>query len=67
VLFRYFDKRAAEIIDECFVKDEEFALDIIKKGALSFQNMDTLQVAGDGDCRLFLASKSVQKCLDNKW
>jgi len=66
-LFRYFDKRSSEIIDECFRKDEEFALDIIKRPAVSFENLDSLQVASDAPSQSFLASKSVQKYLDNKW
>jgi hypothetical protein len=66
-LFRYFDKKSSEIIDQCFHTDENFAFDIIKRPALSFENFDTLKVAGDACCQLFLASKSVQKYLDNKW
>jgi hypothetical protein len=67
VLFRYFDKRASKIVDQCFSNDEAFAHDIITKPALSFHNMDALQIAQDANCRSFLASKAVQRHLDDIW
>jgi hypothetical protein len=42
-------------------------MDVIRKPAVSFEDMNALQVAGDADCRLFLASKAVQTHLDAKW
>ncbi|UJR27965.1 hypothetical protein I4U23_009223 [Adineta vaga] len=62
-----FDTYATAIIDRCFDNDENFAVDLLKRSAPAFYNAQPLQVALKSNCRSFLASKSVQKYLDNEW
>lgn len=55
------------IIDRCFDNDEYFAVELLKQPAIAFDNIDLLKIAQEADCRIFLASKCVQRYLDNKW
>jgi hypothetical protein len=55
------------IIDQCFDSDEQFAVGLLKENAAAFDNLDPLKVAQEADCRIFLASKCVQRYLDNNW
>jgi hypothetical protein len=55
------------IIDRCFDNDENFAVDLLKQPAVAFDNDEPLKLAEQAKCRAFLASKSVQKYLDQKW
>lgn len=60
------DKLASKVIDQCFDVDRNFAIDIIRNKPTTFHNT-LLRVAMKANCRSFLASKSVQKYLDNLW
>ena len=51
----------------CFNENEEFALDILTKKSPMYFNKDPLQIAKDINCRAFLATKTVQRYLDQKW
>ncbi|CAF3724318.1 unnamed protein product [Adineta steineri] len=62
-----FDKFAATIIDQCFDVDRDFAINILRRPAVAFYNQNPLQLALKGDSRAFLASRCVQKYLDNEW
>jgi hypothetical protein len=62
-----FDKYAALVIDRCFENDRDFAIHIIGRSAVSFYDENPLKVALKGNSREFLASKCVQKYLDNEW
>ena len=64
---RTFDRHARSIIDECFVKDNDLALKLLHCKATSFYNCDPLDIARRADCRIFLASNTVQKHLNDKW
>ena len=55
------------IIDRCFDNDENFAVDIIKRPSDVFNKVKPLYIARKADCRSFLASKCVQRYLDNQW
>lgn len=55
------------IIDRCFESDENFAVDLLKRPLVPFENADPLQVAQRSNSRTFLASKCVQRYLDNEW
>ncbi|CAF1309475.1 unnamed protein product [Adineta steineri] len=62
-----FDKYATEIIDQCFLSDENFAVNLLKQSAIAFDNIDPLHVAEEASCQSFLASDCVQRYLDHKW
>ncbi|CAF3929782.1 unnamed protein product [Rotaria sp. Silwood2] len=62
-----FDIHAMSIIDRCLDNDENFAVDLLKHSAVAFNHIDPLLLARKADCRSFLASKCVQRYLDNKW
>ncbi|CAF4854401.1 unnamed protein product [Rotaria sp. Silwood1] len=62
-----FDIHAMSIIDRCFDSDENFAVDLLKHSAVAFNDTDRLLLARKADCRSFLASKCVQRYLDNEW
>ncbi|CAF1005183.1 unnamed protein product [Adineta steineri] len=62
-----FDNYAMLIIDRCFDNDEYFAVELLKQNAAAFDNVDPLKVAQEANCRIFLASKCVQRYLDNQW
>jgi hypothetical protein len=64
---RQFDKYATSIIDRCYNSDESLAVDLLKQPAVTFNNIVPLELAEQTKCRAFLASKSVQKYLDQKW
>jgi len=55
------------IIDRCFDKDENFAVDILKRPAAPFGNIYPLTIAQKSTSKPFLASKCVQRYLDNEW
>lgn len=55
------------IIDECFDTDEHFAVELLKEKAVAFGHVEPLKVAQEADCRAFLASRCVQRYLDNQW
>ncbi|CAF4141881.1 unnamed protein product, partial [Rotaria sp. Silwood1] len=61
------DKYAASIIDRCFENDRDFAINILARPAAAFYNVYPLKLALQANCRAFLASKCVQKHLDNEW
>jgi hypothetical protein len=58
---------ATSIIDRCFENDDNFAVDLLKRRTASFGDADPLKLAVKSDCRSFLASKCVQRYLDNTW
>lgn len=58
---------AMSIIDRCFENDENFAVDILKYPTSAFHDIDPLSLARKADCRSFLASKCVQRYVDNEW
>jgi len=64
---RQFDNYAMSIIDRCFDNDEQFGVELLKQNALAFDNIEPLKVAQEADCRVFLASRCVQRYLDNQW
>lgn len=55
------------IIDQCFDIDEDFAVDLLKQPATAFDNIEPLKIAEKATCRAFLASKCVQKHLQQRW
>ncbi|CAF1358870.1 unnamed protein product [Adineta ricciae] len=61
------DNYAASIIDRCFDNDEEFAVDMLKRPSTVFYNITPLQLALKSNCRSFIASKCVQRYIDNEW
>lgn len=65
--FSEFDQYAMSIIDECFDTDEYFGVELLKENAVAFGHVEPLKVAQEADCRAFLASKCVQRYLDNQW
>ena len=67
LFFSTFDDHSMNIVDRCFDNDENFAVDMIKRPAAAFDNIDSLTLAYKAQCRSFLASKSVQRLLDNTW
>ena len=64
---REFDEHSMGIIDECFAKDHSGALDIIENNAEAFYRCNPLKIAQHADCRVFLASDTVDKYLDHRW
>lgn len=62
-----FDKYAMSIIDRCFQNDESFTVDILKQPAVTFDNVQPLELAEEAECRTFLASECVQRYLDHQW
>jgi hypothetical protein len=64
---RKFGKHASVIIDMCFDENNEFALDILTKKSSLFFSKDPLEIAKDIDSRTFLATKTVQRYLDQQW
>ncbi|CAF1428837.1 unnamed protein product, partial [Rotaria sp. Silwood1] len=62
-----FDTGAASIIKLCFDDDEQFALDLLQRSDITFKNLTPLELAKDAECKSFLASKCVQRHLDNIW
>jgi hypothetical protein len=58
---------AMGIIDRCFDSDENFGVDLLKKELAAFYEVDPLELAQKAYCRTFLASKCVQRYLDNEW
>ena len=64
---RKFDKYAESIIDRCFDIDRDFAINLLRQPATNFFNENPLSLAMKAHCRAFLASKCVQKHLDNEW
>ncbi|CAF0835257.1 unnamed protein product [Adineta steineri] len=62
-----FDIHATSIIDRCFDNDDNFAVDLLKRPTASFFDADPLPLALKSNCRSFLASKCVQRYLDNEW
>ena len=65
--FSEFDQYAMSIIDQCFDTDELFGVQLLKENATAFAHVEPLKVAQEADCRAFLASKCVQRYLDNQW
>ncbi|CAF1144352.1 unnamed protein product [Rotaria sordida] len=62
-----FDTGAASIINLCFDDDEQFALDLLRRSAVAFKHITPLDLVKDAECKSFLASKCVQRHLDNIW
>lgn len=67
VVFSKFDLHAMAIIDRCFDNDENFAVDLLKRPLAPFQDVKPLRLAQRSNSRSFLASKCVQRYLDNEW
>ncbi|CAF3993420.1 unnamed protein product, partial [Rotaria sp. Silwood1] len=69
ILIRFFvsqfDTGAASIIKLCFDDDEQFALDLLQRSDIAFKNLTLLELAKDAECKSFLASKCVQRHLDD--
>jgi len=65
--WRKLDKYAASIIDRCFDVDRDFAVGLLNRPAVAFYNENPLKLALKADCRAFLASRCVQRHLDNEW
>ncbi|CAF4014436.1 unnamed protein product, partial [Rotaria sp. Silwood1] len=65
-LYSKLDKYAASIIDRCFENDRDFAINILARPVAAFYNVYPLKLALQANCRAFLASKCVQKHLDNE-
>jgi hypothetical protein len=51
----------------CFTENDRFALDILKKQSPLFFNKSPLQIAKEINSRAFLATKTVQRYLDQQW
>ncbi|CAF1465303.1 unnamed protein product, partial [Rotaria sordida] len=62
-----FDKSVASIIDLCYHDDDQFALDLLSKSPDVTPNCTTLELAQKARCQSFLASRCVQRYLDNSW
>lgn len=67
MLSSQFDVHATAIIDRCFDNEDHFGVDLLKRPAAAFYDVDPFHLARKADCRSFLASKSVQRHLDNEW
>lgn len=67
VFFSQFDTHAMLIIDRCFDNDEHFAVDLLRHPAAAFEDIEPLRIAKKSSCKSFLASKCVQRHLDNEW
>ncbi|CAF1026030.1 unnamed protein product [Adineta steineri] len=67
IIAQEFDRHSRGIIDKCFAKDDNFALKLLKSKATTFYNCYPLDVARRADCRIFLASNTIQKHLHDKW
>ncbi len=65
--FSLFDTYARSIIDRCFDHDDDFSITLLKQPAVSFDNIKPLEVAEQAKCRTFLASKCVQKHVNQQW
>jgi hypothetical protein len=55
------------IIDRCFDHDDDFAIDLLKQPAVAFDDRKPLDIAEQAKCRAFLASKCVQKHVNQQW
>lgn len=66
-LISTFDRYAEAIIDRIYDNDRDLAIKIILQPAAAFFNVKPLELALQANCRCFLASKCVQKHLDNEW
>ncbi len=64
---REFDKHASAIIDMCFDENDKFALDILTRKSSLFFYKNPLEIAKDINSRAFLATKTVQRYLDQQW
>jgi hypothetical protein len=64
---RQFDEQSRDIIDNCFTKDNSFAIKLLDSKAIAFYNCKPLDVARRSNCKTFLASNTVQEHLDDKW
>ena len=64
-----FDQHSKGIIDQCFVKDNDFAMQLLdcKTTIPIFNQCIPLDIAPRSHCKTFLASNAVQKYLDDKW
>ncbi len=65
--FSQFDIHATSIIDRCFDNDDNFGVDLLKRPTAAFYGVNPLTLALKSDCRSFLASKCVQRYVDNEW
>ena len=64
---RILDKYAASVIDLCFENDRDFAVNILRRPAPAFYDVQPLPLALKANCQRYLASKCVQRYLDNEW
>jgi hypothetical protein len=64
---REFDHHSRGIIDKCLAKDNDFALKLLKCQATVFYKCFPLDVAQRANCRVFLASNTIQKHLKDMW
>jgi len=51
----------------CFDENDQFALNILTKPSSLFFNKNPLQIAKEINSRAFLATKTVQRYLDQQW
>jgi hypothetical protein len=65
--FREFDLHAARIIDKCFTQNEQLALQILTTKSKLYFDYSPLSLATEASSRSFLATKCVQKYLDQLW
>ncbi len=64
---RKFDGFAASIIDQCFDVNKDYAVALLRRPAPAFFHAEPLELSLRADCRAFLASRCVQRHLDNEW
>ncbi|CAF1621290.1 unnamed protein product [Rotaria magnacalcarata] len=62
-----FDVHAAQIIDKCFLQDENFALQLLTTRSHLYFGYSSLKLAEETNNRLFLATRCVQAYADRLW
>ncbi|UJR07341.1 hypothetical protein I4U23_011628 [Adineta vaga] len=62
-----FDQHSRMIIDKCLSTDKDFALKLLECKASTFYNCFPLDIAQRANCRIFLASDTIQKHLEIMW
>jgi hypothetical protein len=64
---REFDEHAAQIIDECYLLNEEFGLQVLTTKSELYFGYSPLDLAEETNSCSFLATKCMQKHLDRLW
>ncbi|CAM4903708.1 unnamed protein product [Rotaria socialis] len=62
-----FDVHAAQIIDKCFLQDENFALQLLTTRSHLYFGYSSLKLAEETNNRSFLATRCVQAYADRLW